>query len=419
MASTNFLDETLGTDVCDSSANAIVGSSAIETVTESTSNELQQQQQQLQQQQQQQQQRQQEQQPAQQQQQQQLLQQHSEIDNNSSNNSAIVVSNDNSPVSAPSTVEKLQQHNISACSNVSESSVVTNRGNNNNTKSDSENKSSSGDRSCNENINSNSSLNVNNDSNNNESIGVNSDWTKSEGAPTPIPVAITSNASSPTESSTSSPLPQNPSTIPANPETLVKSDCHGSKVDSPIIAIKETKATVKHVPSVPQQAPPAAASTAPVHSLASGPAFVQAHTEQRSALIKPTLVKPVQQFTHANMSKNNEPVKLAFPSSVGTTQSSVLNVNNRVAFTTQSLPNGTINIATISSQQQQQGQQSAQLLQAVQPNIMQTTTSIATSQSNTPGVTNISQQPQTIVIKNQVRAYCASAMAHIARVLVL
>ncbi|XP_055324866.1 transcription initiation factor TFIID subunit 4 isoform X2 [Sitodiplosis mosellana] len=64
------------------------------------------------------------------------------------------------------------------------------------------------------------------------------------------------------------------------------------------------------------------------------------------------------------MSKNNEPVKLVYPSKI---------------------PNGTINLATIPSQQQQ-------------PNIMHTSTSMAAN-SGTNTVTG--QQPQTIVIKNQ------------------
>lgn len=69
---------------------------------------------------------------------------------------------------------------------------------------------------------------------------------------------------------------------------------------------------------------------------------------------------------HPAMSKNNEPVKLVYPSKI---------------------PNGTINLATISSQSQQQS------------NIMHTSTSMAT---NAGSNTLTGQQPQTIVIKNPV-----------------
>lgn len=72
------------------------------------------------------------------------------------------------------------------------------------------------------------------------------------------------------------------------------------------------------------------------------------------------------------MSKNNEPVKLVYPSKI---------------------PNGTINLATISSQQQQ-------------PNIMHTSTSMAANSGTNTVQSVTGQQPQTIVIKNQVRSVC-------------
>lgn len=80
----------------------------------------------------------------------------------------------------------------------------------------------------------------------------------------------------------------------------------------------------------------------------------QVLTQQSSVQVQPA------------MSKNNEPVKLVYPSKI---------------------PNGTINLATIPSQQQQ-------------PNIIHTSTSMAAN-SGTNTVTG--QQPQTILIKNQVR----------------
>lgn len=75
---------------------------------------------------------------------------------------------------------------------------------------------------------------------------------------------------------------------------------------------------------------------------------------------------PLLSTYHPAMSKNNEPVKLVYPSKI---------------------PNGTINLATIPSQSQQQS------------NIMHTSTSMAT---NAGSNTITGQQPQTIVIKNQV-----------------
>lgn len=89
-------------------------------------------------------------------------------------------------------------------------------------------------------------------------------------------------------------------------------------------------------------------------------------TQQLSNIVTET--KPPSLSTyHPAMSKNNEPVKLVYPSKI---------------------QNGTINLATIPSQSQQQS------------NIMHTSTSMATNAgSNT--ITG-QQQPQTIVIKNQV-----------------
>lgn len=93
-------------------------------------------------------------------------------------------------------------------------------------------------------------------------------------------------------------------------------------------------------------------------------------TQQISTTVTTTAAaaakSPLFSTYHPAMSKNNEPVKLVYPSKI---------------------PNGTINLATIPSQSQQQS------------NIMHTSTSMAT---NAGSNTITGQQPQTIVIKNQV-----------------
>lgn len=110
------------------------------------------------------------------------------------------------------------------------------------------------------------------------------------------------------------------------------------------------------------------------------------------------------QTSISNMPKSNEPIKLVYPS-VGTTQSAVginssglisgsgqtstsstvLNMNNRVSFTTQPLPNGSI-LAPLTSQS----------------NIMQSSQS-GTLNTGGMGTTVRTSQPQpTLVIKNQV-----------------
>lgn len=98
------------------------------------------------------------------------------------------------------------------------------------------------------------------------------------------------------------------------------------------------------------------------------------NSSQQPLLQQP--VRPAQQIvTQASvqvqpaMSKNNEPVKLVYPSKI---------------------PNGTINLATIPSQQQQ-------------PNIMHTSTSMAANSGTNTVQPVTGQQQQTIVIKNQVR----------------
>ena len=83
---------------------------------------------------------------------------------------------------------------------------------------------------------------------------------------------------------------------------------------------------------------------------------------------------------HSNMPKSHEPVKLVYPATG--TQSAVLNMNNRVTFTSQTLPNGTISLSPLTSQSQ--------------PTIMQTST------VNAAGLRTTAQQQQTLVIKNQV-----------------
>lgn len=76
-----------------------------------------------------------------------------------------------------------------------------------------------------------------------------------------------------------------------------------------------------------------------------------------------------------NMSKNNEPVKIVYPSSVGS-QPAIINMNNRVTITSQPMQNGI-------SLQQQQG-------------------NIITTNATMGGQTTMSQPQPQIVIKNQV-----------------
>lgn len=106
----------------------------------------------------------------------------------------------------------------------------------------------------------------------------------------------------------------------------------------------------------------------------------------------------------SNMPKSNEPIKLVYPS-VGTTQSAVginssglisgsgqsstsstvLNMNNRVSFTTQPLPNGSI-LAPLTSQS----------------NIIQSSQSGALNTGAIGNTVRTSQPQPTLVIKNQV-----------------
>lgn len=100
------------------------------------------------------------------------------------------------------------------------------------------------------------------------------------------------------------------------------------------------------------------------------------------------------------MSKNNEPVKLVYPNqqhqtSGGQQQGQVLNMNSRLTFTNQSLPNGTINIG----QPQQQHQQI----------IQQQTSSGMAVVSGAPVLKTTNQQQPHLVIQKQVRrVYSAS-----------
>lgn len=98
----------------------------------------------------------------------------------------------------------------------------------------------------------------------------------------------------------------------------------------------------------------------------------------------------------SNMPKSNEPVKLVYPNAGN--QSAVLNMNNRVTFTSQSMPNGTISLSPLTFTTSSQSNPSGQT-------IMHTT--------NTTGGVKVTalqgqqsqqnqQQQQTLVIKNQV-----------------
>lgn len=91
------------------------------------------------------------------------------------------------------------------------------------------------------------------------------------------------------------------------------------------------------------------------------------------------------------MSKNNEPVKLVYPSQTGVSQPAVINMNNRVTFTSQSLPNGTINLSTLTTQQPQGIIQTSAGMTSVGGNVSGLKTTVAPQQ----------QQP-TLVIQKQV-----------------
>lgn len=104
------------------------------------------------------------------------------------------------------------------------------------------------------------------------------------------------------------------------------------------------------------------------------------------------------QSSSAIMSKNNEPVKLVYPSQTGVSQPAVINMNNRVTFTSQSLPNGTINLSTLSTQHQQ--------------GIIQTSSAGMTSVGGNTGLKSTAPQQQqpTLVIQKQVfNRACRSA----------
>lgn len=92
----------------------------------------------------------------------------------------------------------------------------------------------------------------------------------------------------------------------------------------------------------------------------------------------------------SNMPKNsNEPVKVVYPTGGGHGQTSaptVLNMNNRVTFTGQTLPNGTISLSPITTQ----------------ATIMQTTANAKGPQTSQNQQSQPSQSQSTIVIKNQV-----------------
>ena len=77
--------------------------------------------------------------------------------------------------------------------------------------------------------------------------------------------------------------------------------------------------------------------------------------QQHFSTTNPTQITTISSNNNTPiMSKNNEPVKLVYPSQQtgGGTQPAVINMNNRVTFTSQSLPNGTINLTTPQQHQQ-------------------------------------------------------------------
>lgn len=99
----------------------------------------------------------------------------------------------------------------------------------------------------------------------------------------------------------------------------------------------------------------------------------------------------------SNMPKSNEPVKLVYPNAGN--QSAVLNMNNRVTFTSQSMPNGTISLSPLTFTTSSQSNPSGQT-------IMHTTNTTGgvkvTALQGQQSQQNQQQQQQTLVIKNQV-----------------
>lgn len=88
--------------------------------------------------------------------------------------------------------------------------------------------------------------------------------------------------------------------------------------------------------------------------------------------------------TTSNMPKSNEPIKLVYPtvsSGGGQQTTAILNMNNRLSFTSQSLPNGSISLSPLT-----QSQPAATMMSTVGGTTVRTTP----------------QPQQTLVIKNQV-----------------
>lgn len=131
-------------------------------------------------------------------------------------------------------------------------------------------------------------------------------------------------------------------------------------MSSPVVVNPSYSTTIQSIPELQR----------PLSELTGIDIVTSRQTQQISTVIETTTTatakSPLLPTYHPAMSKNNEPVKLVYPSKI---------------------PNGTINLATIPSQSQQQS------------NIMHTSTSMAT---NAGSNTITGQQPQTIVIKNQV-----------------
>ncbi len=132
--------------------------------------------------------------------------------------------------------------------------------------------------------------------------------------------------------------------------------------------------------------------SAPINNTFASNQIVSVNSQQyQTSHHQQTQLQP-NQATSAIMSKNNEPVKLVYPSQTGVSQPAVINMNNRVTFTSQSLPNGTINLSTLTSQQQQ--------------GIIQTSsagmTSVGGNSSGLKATAPQQQQQPTLVIQKQV-----------------
>lgn len=103
-----------------------------------------------------------------------------------------------------------------------------------------------------------------------------------------------------------------------------------------------------------------------------------------------------------SMPKGNEPVKIIYPNTIVSSQQS--NMNNRVTYSNQQLPNGTLSISSLNTSQQQTIQQPISTIMQV-ASTSGGAIQVQAGQTTTPKATTVSlpqNQQQTLVIKNQV-----------------